>query len=125
MGKPHAGRHNRDVRVIDPTIVLDLEQLREVTLEDDELMGQILTALIDDTARQIPLLEVAIRERNGPQCARLAHYSKGACANVGANAAAAVLEAMERQAASGSVAECSVQLARLASEVERLRQAAE
>src|ERR1039458_9983284 len=99
MGKPHAGRHNRDVRVIDPTIVLDLEQLREVTLEDDELMGQILTALIEDTARQIPLLEVAIREQNGPQCARLAHYSKGACANVGANAAAAVLEAMERQAA--------------------------
>ena len=111
--------------MIDPTIVRDLEQLREVTLDDDELMGQILTALIDDTARQIPLLEVAIRERDGPKCARLAHYSKGACANVGANAAAAVLEAMERQAASGSVAECSVQLARLASEVERLRQEAE
>ena len=111
--------------MIDPTIVLDLEQLRDVTLDDDELMGQILTALIDDTARQIPLLEVAIRERDGPKCARLAHYSKGACANVGANAAAAVLEAMERQAASGSVAECSVQLARLASEVERLRQQSE
>lgn len=122
---PHARRHNRDVRVIDPTIVLDLEQLREVTLDDDELMGQILTALIDDTAQQIPLLEVAIRERDAPKCARLAHYSKGACANVGANAAAAVLEAMERQAASGSVAECSVQLARLASEVERLRQQSE
>lgn len=109
------------MRVIDPTIVLDLEQLREVTLDDDELMGQILTALIDDTARQIPLLEVAIRERDAPKCARLAHYSKGACANLGANAAAAALEAIERQAASGSVIECSVQLARLASEVERLR----
>ena len=112
------------MRVIDPTIVLDLEQLREVTLDDDELMGQILAALIDDTARQIPLLEVAIREQDAPKCARLAHYSKGACANVGANAAAAVLQAMERQAASGSVAECRVQLARLASEVDRLRQEA-
>jgi HPt (histidine-containing phosphotransfer) domain-containing protein len=111
--------------VIDATIVLDLEQLREVTLDDDELMGQILTALIDDTARQIPLLQAAIRERDAPKCARLAHYSKGACANVGANAAAAVLEAMERQAASGSMAECSMQLARLASEVERLRQQSE
>ena len=109
------------MRVIDPTIVLDLEQLREVTLDDDELMGQILTALIDDTTRQIPLLEVAIRERDAPKCARLAHYSKGACANLGANAAAAALEAIERQAASGSVIECSVQLARLASEVEKLR----
>lgn len=84
-------------------------------------MGEILAALIDDTARQLPLLEVAIRERNAPRCAKLAHYSKGACANVGANAAAAVLEAMERQAASGSVEACRVQLARLAEEVERLR----
>jgi HPt (histidine-containing phosphotransfer) domain-containing protein len=92
-----------------------------VTLDDDELMEQILTALIDDTARQIPLLEVAIREHDAPGCVRLAHYSKGACANVGANAAAAVLEAMERQAASGSVEECRAQLARLSSEVERLR----
>ncbi len=94
-------------------------------MDDDELVGQILTALIDDTARQIPLLEMAIRERDAPRCARLAHYSKGACANVGANAAAAVLEAMERQAASGSVEACSEQLARLANEVERLRQQSE
>jgi HPt (histidine-containing phosphotransfer) domain-containing protein len=108
--------------VIDPTIVLDLVQFREVTLDDDELMGQILTALIDDTARQIPLLEVAIREQDARKCARLAHYSKGACANVGANAVAAALEAIERQAASGSVVECGVQLAALATEVERLRQ---
>lgn len=109
------------MRAIDPTIVLDLKQLREVTLDDGELMQQILAALIDDTARQMPLLALAIRERDGPKCARLAHYSKGACANVGANAAAAVLETMERQAASGSVADCGVQLARLSSEVERLR----
>ena len=102
-------------------MVLDTERLREVTLDDDELMLEILTALIDDTSRQIPLLDVAIREQDAPKCAKLAHYSKGACANVGANAAAAVLETMERQAASGSVAECSVQLARLASEVEKWR----
>lgn len=94
-------------------------------MDDDELVGQILTALIDDTARQIPLIEMAIRERDAPRCARLAHYSKGACANVGANAAAAVLEAMERQAASGSVEACGEQLARLANEVERLRQQSE
>src|ERR1035441_344262 len=70
MGKPHAGRHNRDVRVIDPTIVLDLEQLREVTLEDDELMGQILTALIEDTARggpTTPRALVPMLERTPPR----------------------------------------------------------
>ena len=108
----------------DPTVVLDLEQLREVTLGDDELMHQIVVALIDDTMRQIPLMENAIRVQDAQQCARLAHYSKGACANVGANAAAAVLETLEKQAKSGSLCGASVQLARLADEVERLRERA-
>jgi HPt (histidine-containing phosphotransfer) domain-containing protein len=96
-----------------------------VTFDDYGLMQRILAALIEDTAQQIPLIETAIREQDGPECARLAHYSKGACANVGANATAAVLEALEHRAASGSLAECSIQLARLATELERLRQQAE
>jgi HPt (histidine-containing phosphotransfer) domain-containing protein len=95
-----------------------------MTLDDEEVMQQILAALIEDTARQLPLIDAAIRDRNATQCARLAHYSKGACANVGANAAAAVLEAMERQALSGTVVDCAAQLARLAEEVERLRDVA-
>jgi HPt (histidine-containing phosphotransfer) domain-containing protein len=102
-------------------MVLDREQLREVTFEDEELMRQLLDALIEDTEKQIPLLERAIRGLDAPQCARLAHYSKGACANVGAKAAAAVLERIERQAAHGSLEECGSQLAILAAEVDRLR----
>ena len=112
------------MRVTDPALVLDMRQLREMTCEDDDLMREILDTLIDDTSRQIPLIESAIRDRDATECRRLAHYSKGACANVGANATAAVLEKMERYAASGSVTECGLQLAKLASEVERLRTAA-
>jgi len=48
----------------------------------------------------MPFLESAIREEDTQKCMRLAHYSKGACANVGANAAAAVLKRIEREAAS-------------------------
>jgi len=73
------------------TLVLDRVQLREVTLEDEELMRQILAALIEDTEKQLPLLGVAIRNADRDQCARLAHYCKGACANVGAKAAATSL----------------------------------
>ena len=102
-------------------MVLDREQLREVTLEDEELMRHLLAVLIEDTERHIPLLEMAVRGLDAQQCARLAHYCKGACANVGARAAAAVLERIERQAASGSIAECSFQLVLLAKEVDRLR----
>jgi HPt (histidine-containing phosphotransfer) domain-containing protein len=102
-------------------MVLDREQLRDVTLEDEELMRQLLAVLIEDTQRQIPLLEVAIRGLDAPQCARLAHYCKGACANLGAQAAAAVLESIERYAIHGSVEECAAQLVLLAAEVDRLR----
>jgi HPt (histidine-containing phosphotransfer) domain-containing protein len=69
----------------------------------------------------MPLLEIAIRNTDGPQCARLAHYCKGACANVGAKAAATVLATLERNAKDGAMDECGRQLAELASQVERLR----
>jgi HPt (histidine-containing phosphotransfer) domain-containing protein len=109
------------VHVSDPTLVLDRKQFREVTLDDEELMREILSALIDDTSRQMKLLEVSVRDQDARQCGRLAHYSKGACANVGANAAAAVLGRIEQQAARGTVGDCGVQLAVLAGEIQRLR----
>ncbi|SPF53939.1 Hpt protein [Candidatus Sulfopaludibacter sp. SbA4] len=109
----------------DAGTVLDREQLRDITLNDEELMREILTALIDDTSRQIPLLEMAIREGDSQRCMRLAHYSKGACANVGAAAAAAVLKTIEHQAASREFQECSQSLSALVTEVDRLRSEAQ
>jgi len=84
-------------------------------------MRELLDALIEDTERQMPLLETAIRSMDVQQCARLAHYCKGACSNVGASAAAAVLAQLERNAKDGALEECSRQLAALATEVDRLR----
>jgi HPt (histidine-containing phosphotransfer) domain-containing protein len=112
------------VQTIDWNIVLDREQLQNVTLDDPELMRDILGALIDDTSRQVGLMELAIRERDSRRCARLAHYSKGACANCGANAAAAVLIEIERNAASGEFGRCRESLLALLQEVERLKTAA-
>lgn len=101
--------------------VLDREQLRDVTLDDEALMQEIVAALIDDTSRQMKLLNAAIVEQDVPRCMRLAHYSKGACANVGANSAAAILKEIEAKAASADFAECSAALARLATEMDLLR----
>jgi HPt (histidine-containing phosphotransfer) domain-containing protein len=101
--------------------VLNREQLREVTMDDEDLMREIVSALIDDTSKQIPLLEVAIREGDPVKCARLAHYSKGACANVGAESAADLLRHIEQRAHGGDFQECSVSLAALAYEIGRLR----
>ena len=84
-------------------------------------MREILAALIDDTSRQMPFMESAIREGDSQKCMRLAHYSKGACAYVGANAAAAVLKQLERRAADQQFPECRASLVNLAAEIERLR----
>ncbi len=101
--------------------VLDREQLRNVTLEDEELMREVLAALIDDTSRQIHMLGEAIRARNVGETIRLAHYSKGACANVGARSTAAILQRIERTAAQGDFAGCGASLESLSTELVKLR----
>ena len=93
--------------------VLDRDQLREVTLDDDALMREILAALVDDTRRQMVLLDAAIRDQDATRCMRLAHYSKGACANVGACSAAAILKEIERQAGERNFPECEAALVKL------------
>jgi HPt (histidine-containing phosphotransfer) domain-containing protein len=109
------------VQGIDTAVTLDRERLRDVTLDDRELMREILAALVDDTAKQVGLLAAAIRGRDGAACKRLAHYSKGACANVGADAAAALLKEIERSAAAGEFERCQDSLGALAGQVELLR----
>jgi len=120
MVRRKRGTENEVVQIPE-TAVLDREQLREVTMDDEELMREILIALVDDTSRQLGLLAGAIEEQDAQKTARLAHYSKGACANVGANRAAAVLKEIENQAAARSFSDCAVTLQTLTREVELLR----
>lgn len=98
-----------------------MEQLREITLDDQDLMREILSTLVDDTSRQIALLDQAIREEDPQKCMRLAHYSKGACANVGALRAADLLKQIESRAAAKEFPECSQSLGELVQEVDLLR----
>ncbi len=100
---------------------MDREQLRDITMDDEELMHEILAALMDDTSTQIHKLESAVSQGDSNLCMRLAHYCKGACGNVGANAAAGVFRDIERQAMGLEFQQCSASLARLATEMERLR----
>jgi HPt (histidine-containing phosphotransfer) domain-containing protein len=109
------------VRVLDETAVLDRQQLREVTLDDRELMQEVLACLLDDTARQLRLMDASIRDHDPRRTMRLAHSCKGACANLGANRAAAALRRLEQQAKSESFDECAATFATLTREMERLR----
>ena len=109
------------MRVRDDT-VLDLAQLEEMTMNDQELMREVLGVMLNDTGSQLLLLDAAIRAGDLPTCRRLAHYSKGACANVGAGRVAAACLRLEQQATNGEIAACSQSLAALRNELDALRQ---
>ena len=84
-------------------------------------MREVVAALIEDTSKQLHLLDSAIREKNPETCKRLAHYCKGACASVGANAAAEVLLRMEHEATARNFGGCATSLVALDTELARLR----
>lgn len=105
-------------------VVLDRDQLRDITLDDTSLMHEILAILLDDTSRQMKLIDAAIHDHDVTRCIRLAHYSQGACANVGAITAAAILKDIESKAANQAFQDCELALGRLAHEVDLLRSAA-
>lgn len=91
-------------------------------MNDQELMREVLGVMLDDTASQLLLLDAAIRTGDLPTCRRLAHYSKGACANVGAGRVAAACQRLEQQASNGEIAACSRSLAELHDELDALRE---
>ena len=99
--------------------VLDIEQLRDVCMEDQELMRDLATALIDDAAQQIPALQAAVEQADATRCARLAHYVKGACSNVGAASMAALLKNIELNATAGDFNACRASLASLSTELQK------
>src|ERR1043166_9863707 len=93
-------------------------------MNDAELMQEIMATLISDTSRQLRALEHAVEIADAKETARLAHYSKGACANVGATATARILMEIEKKAAAGDLQACGASLPSLQREFQKLQQEA-
>lgn len=101
------------------TPVFDLNQLRNICMEDTELMRELVDALVDDATSQIPALTDAVEHADATRCARLAHYVKGACANVGAVALAVLMKRIERSASTGDFSDCRESLRSLNTELQK------
>ncbi len=107
--------------VLECAAAIDFDQLREVTMDDEALIREILGALWEDTSAQIGKLAAAVQNGDSEQCMRLAHYSKGACANVGANAAAEVFRQIEAGARARDFGACAESLAALGGAMQQLK----
>jgi len=106
-------------------LVLDISQLRNVTLEDEALMREVVRALLIDASERIDDLRGAIERADALECARLAHTAQGACGNVGAASMAALFWSVERNARSGNFHLCKLALENLSIELDKLRSEAD
>ncbi len=102
-------------------LVLDVSQLRNVTLNDEALMREVVVALVNEVSLQIESLSRAVQRGDAEACITVAHNAYGACGNVGAASMAAVFYSIERQAAAGNIGQCRSHVESLSVELEKLR----
>jgi HPt (histidine-containing phosphotransfer) domain-containing protein len=102
-------------------MVLDLTQLRNVTLDDQALMRDVIRALVNDASQRIEELTTAIEGVDSVACIRLAHSAQGACLNVGAASMAALFWSVEQHASNGDFIGCRLSLEKLSIELDKLR----
>jgi HPt (histidine-containing phosphotransfer) domain-containing protein len=102
-------------------LVLDICQLRNVTLDDEALMREVVRALLVDASQRIDDLRGAVERADSVECARLAHTAQGACGNVGAASMAALFWSIERHALTGEFNLCKPALESLSIELGKLR----
>jgi HPt (histidine-containing phosphotransfer) domain-containing protein len=106
-------------------LVLDICQLRNVTLDDEVLMREVVRALLVDASQRINELCGAVERADSAECARLAHTAQGACGNVGAASMAALFWSIERHARTGDFSSCKSTLENLSVELDKLRSEAD
>jgi HPt (histidine-containing phosphotransfer) domain-containing protein len=104
-----------------PVAVIDMAQLRNITLDDEELMKEIVAALVVDATSQIGKLGEALDRADAGECVRVAHSARGACGNVGAVSLAALFSSIEQDARGGNLPACRSNLLLLHQELDRLR----
>src|SRR2546421_9082827 len=102
-------------------MVLDLSQLRNVTLDDQALMREVVRALVADASLRIEDLSGAVDRADILECVRLSHSAQGACLNVGAASMAALFWSVEQHAGHGDFQSCRELQRSLAIELDKLR----
>ena len=105
-------------------LVLDDAQLRDVTLNDETFIREMICMLVSYATERIEYLRIAVEREDANACRRIAHNLAGMCGNLGAMSMAALCSTVERDAAVGDTLKCRLSLDRLHIELEDLRQAA-
>ena len=82
----------------DISSVLDLEQLKEITDGDTEIMEEAVNMFIEDTPAQLEKMNDAFFDEDFEEIRKIAHYLKGGGANIGFNVIEESARSLEQNA---------------------------
>jgi len=90
-------KESRPVNILMNTVlVLDDAQLRNVTLNDEPLMREMICMPVSHATERIEYIGRGVED--APTCRRFAHDLVGVCGNLGAMSMAALCRIVERDA---------------------------
>ncbi|MGB3573433.1 MAG: Hpt domain-containing protein [Phormidesmis sp.] len=99
----------------------DWQQLRQLAGEDSEFESELLDIFLQDAQDSLQKLESAIASKSIQVVEEVAHSLRGASANVGASALAAVALQLEQAARGGDITSARSLLRQLNRHCQRIR----
>jgi HPt (histidine-containing phosphotransfer) domain-containing protein len=87
------------------SLEINWERLHQISEADSEFEWELLNMLAVDLKEQLGTLQVAIEQQNADKLKHLAHYIKGAAANVGVNSISSIAHDIEERATNLQFAE--------------------
>jgi histidine phosphotransfer protein HptB len=74
---------------------INLRRFREVSMGDEEFMGELIDIYLEDMPLQLEALRVAVQSQDAAAAAATAHRLKGASGNMGADSLSALCHDLE------------------------------
>lgn len=97
--------------------VINWQSALESVSQDDDLLRQVVTVLIEEIPNWLNELQRAIEQADPPLLKRMAHTAKGSLAQVGAESAAHIAERLEQMGATNQFSDALATLAELQGEL--------
>ncbi len=101
---------------------VNMERIREATMDDEEFMVELIDIYLDDSPTQISALRNAIEGRQGQAAASTAHRLKGSSGNLGADSLAAICRQVEEAGREDRAAEMPGLLKDIEQEFSRVKE---
>jgi len=99
---------------------VNMDRMREASLDDHEFMCELIDIFLDDAPTQVESLRVAVESRDCGAVLNAAHRIKGASSNLGADSLSALCARLEEDGRGGHTVTLEAMMERVDSEFGRV-----